>query len=154
MAEPIFGRPMNEISIGRLLGHLFKVTETFGMETQPQLLLLQKTMITAEGIGRHLAPDVNMWTLAHPLIENWIRETLGPEARLRQVVSDIASSFEKIPRLIAYSERTAAMFGSGGLRLHPETLAELIGRRGTRSAIITMLPWTLVVLLVVLLLSR
>ncbi len=154
VAEPIFGRPMNEISIGRLLGHLFKVTETFGMETQPQLLLLQKTMITAEGIGRHLAPDVNMWTLAHPLIENWIRETLGPEARLRQVVSDIASSFEKIPRLIAYSERTAAMFGSGGLRLHPETLAELIGRRGTRSAIITMLPWTLVVLLVVLLLSR
>ena len=154
VAEPIFGRPMNEISIGRLLGHLFTVTETFGMETQPQLLLLQKTMITAEGIGRHLASDVNMWTLARPLIEGWIRETLGPEARLRQLATDIASSFEKIPRLIAHSEKTAAMFGHGGLKLHPETVAELTGRRNGRLRLVTLLPWILVAILVLLLVLR
>ncbi|VBB69841.1 Ubiquinone biosynthesis monooxygenase UbiB [invertebrate metagenome] len=150
VAEPIFGRPMNEISIGRLLGHLFKVTETFGMETQPQLLLLQKTMITAEGVGRHLASDVNMWTLARPLIESWIRETLGPEARLRQMATDMASALEKIPRLVTYSEQAAAMFGHGGLKLHPDTIAELTCRRNLHATIV--LPWTLVVLLLIVLL--
>ncbi len=155
VAEPIFGRPMNEISIGRLLGHLFKVTEAFGMETQPQLLLLQKTMITAEGVGRNLAPDVNMWTLARPLIEKWIRETLGPEARLRQMANDIVSSFEKIPRLVTHSEQAAAMFGHDGLKLHPDTLAELPCRRGLHFSALTLLPWTLLaILLIFIFLSR
>lgn len=154
VAEPIFGKPMNEISIGRLLGHLFKVTETFGMEAQPQLLLLQKTMITAEGVGRLLSPDVNMWTLARPLIEDWMRETLGPEARLRQAASDVASSLERLPRLLEYTERTAAMLGSGGLKLHPQTVAELTGRRSTRNIAVIVLPWVLVAVLTGLLLAR
>ncbi|MEO5372668.1 MAG: 2-polyprenylphenol 6-hydroxylase [Alphaproteobacteria bacterium] len=154
VAEPIFGKPMNEISIGRLLGHLFKVTETFGMEAQPQLLLLQKTMITAEGVGRLLSPDVNMWTLARPLIEGWMRETLGPEARLRQMATDLTSSFERLPRLLEHTERTAAMFRSGGLKLHPETVAELTGRRGRRSFFTTLLPWVLVAILASMLLAR
>src|SRR5215469_14858536 len=61
IGEPILGRPINEISLGRLLAQLFQVTEQFQMETQPQLLLLQKTMVLAEGVGRLLDPSVNMW---------------------------------------------------------------------------------------------
>ncbi len=83
IAEPIRGRPLAEISVGRLLGQLFEVSETFAMETQPQLLLLQKTMVVAEGVGRALNPELNMWQLAQPLIEDWIAENLGPQAQLR-----------------------------------------------------------------------
>ena len=68
IAEPILDRPQNEISIARLLSQLFQVTETFEMETQPQLLLLQKTMLVAEGVGRKIYPEANMWFLAQPLI--------------------------------------------------------------------------------------
>lgn len=79
IAEPILDRPQNEISIARLLGQLFQITQTFEMETQPQLLLLQKTMLVAEGTGRNLSPDANMWLIARPLIEAWMRANLGPE---------------------------------------------------------------------------
>ena len=89
IAEPILDKPQNEISIARLLGHLFQVTKTFAMETQPQLLLLQKTMLVAEGTGRKLAPDANMWLLARPLIEDWTAETFGPEARVREAAAEL-----------------------------------------------------------------
>ena len=69
IAEPILDKPACDISIGRLLGQLFHITETFGMETQPHLLLLQKVMVVAEGVGRTLNPEVNMWKIAEPLIE-------------------------------------------------------------------------------------
>ena len=72
----------NDDAIARLLAQLFRVTETFEMETQPQLLLLQKTMLMAEGVGRTLAPQANMWSLAQPLIEQWERDYFGPEARI------------------------------------------------------------------------
>ncbi|MDP6897388.1 MAG: AarF/UbiB family protein, partial [Rhodospirillales bacterium] len=72
IAEPILDKPQNEISIARLLGQLFQITEAFQMETQPELLLLQKTMLVAEGTARKLSPDANMWMLARPLIKEWI----------------------------------------------------------------------------------
>src|SRR3546814_14317447 len=81
---------MHEISVARLLAQLFQVTETFEMETQPQLLLLQKTMLVAEGVGRRLDPTTNMWMLAQPLMEEWMRENRGPEARLRAPAADTA----------------------------------------------------------------
>ena len=76
IAEPILDKPQNEISIAGLLAHLFQVTETFEMETQPQLLLLQKTMLVAEGVGRKISPDANFWFLAQPLIESWMGEIM------------------------------------------------------------------------------
>ncbi|MEE8532324.1 MAG: 2-polyprenylphenol 6-hydroxylase, partial [Alphaproteobacteria bacterium] len=86
IGEPILGRPLNEISLARLMAQLFQVTETFAMETQPQLLLLQKNLLLAEGIGRRLNPEVNMWVLAQPLIEDWVGEHLGADARLRDAI--------------------------------------------------------------------
>ena len=78
IGEPIFGKPSHEISIARLLAHLLRVTEQFEMTVQPQLLLLQKTMLMAEGMGTRLNPHVNIWELARPLIEEWMREPFRP----------------------------------------------------------------------------
>jgi ubiquinone biosynthesis protein len=130
IGEPILGRPLHEISLGRLLAQLFQVTEQFEMETQPQLLLLQKTMVLAEGVGRILDPTVNMWTLARPLIEEWMRENRGPEARLRQAAADAAAAFERLPEILRDFEKvTTLLADEGGLPLHPESLAA-IARRG------------------------
>jgi ubiquinone biosynthesis protein len=111
IAEPILDRPQNEISVARLLGQLFQISETFEMETQPQLLLLQKTMLVAEGTGRRLCPEANMWFLARPLIEDWMQRTLGPEARIREAVTEAAafvSHFPEIARAIEQGSRALA----------------------------------------------
>src|SRR5437016_6591220 len=99
IGEPILGRPLHEISIARLLAQLFHVTEQFEMETQPQLLLLQKTMVLVEGVGRRLDPEVNIWTMARPLVEEWVRENRGPEAQLRDRLEDFAELVDRVPRL-------------------------------------------------------
>lgn len=105
IAKPILGRNLSEISVAKLLGQLFKIAETFEMEVQPQLLLLQKTMMVAEGVGRMLNPTVNMWQVAEPLVEAWARENLGPAARIRDAVEDGASMLQRLPRLVTKLDR-------------------------------------------------
>jgi ubiquinone biosynthesis protein len=105
ITEPILGLPANRISVGRLLGHLFEVTETFGMQTQPHLLLLQKVMVVAEGVGRVLYPEANMWQLARPLIEDWMVENTGPEARVRAAAEGALEAARSLPRIAAKAER-------------------------------------------------
>ena len=125
IGEPIMDRPQNEISIARLLAQLFQVTGTFDMETQPQLLLLQKTMLVAEGTGRKLDPDANMWMLARPLIEEWMGDTLGAEVQLRETVGGMAAAIGRLPRLMDRMEIGANMLVEGKVRLHPETIHSL-----------------------------
>ena len=91
VAEPIIGIAIKNISIGNLLAQLFKVTEEYGMETQPQLLLLQKTMVVVEGIGQSLDEDINMWILAEPWIKKWAAKNLSPEAKLLRIIKKILS---------------------------------------------------------------
>jgi ubiquinone biosynthesis protein len=105
VGEPILGLPLNEISLGKLLGQLLNVAEQFQMEQQPELVLLQKTMVVAEGVGRALNPSVNIWQLAQPLVEGWIRDNLGPEARLQQAVVDGLDMMQRLPSLVARGER-------------------------------------------------
>jgi ubiquinone biosynthesis protein len=146
IGEPLLGRPLSEISLGRLLAQLFEITEQFDMETQPQLLLLQKTMLIAEGVGRRLDPSVNMWELAQPLIEEWMRENRGPEARLRQGLESVAQAVAQLPRLIVGLDRVSTDLAEGGLKLHPDSLRELteaLRRRG----VAVWLPWILVAVL-------
>ena len=121
IAEPIRDRPLAEISIGRLLGQLFEVTETFHMETQPQLLLLQKTMVVAEGVGRRLNPDVNMWELAQPLIETWMIDNLGPQAQIRTIVDDGVETLRRLPHLIERAERALESALDDGVKLDAGT---------------------------------
>ena len=89
IAKPIMGLAIKDISIGNLLAQLFKVTEEFGMETQPQLLLLQKTMVVVEGIGQSLDKDINMWQLSEPWIKKWAAKNLSPEARILRFVKKL-----------------------------------------------------------------
>jgi ubiquinone biosynthesis protein len=100
IGEPIFGRPSHEVSIARLLAHLLRVTEQFEMTVQPQLLLLQKTMLMAEGMGTRLNPKLNIWELARPLIEEWMRTHFGPRATVGRAVADLAQGLRRLPRLI------------------------------------------------------
>jgi ubiquinone biosynthesis protein len=100
IGEPIFGKPSHEISIARLLAQLLRVTEQFEMAVQPQLLLLQKTMLMAEGMGTRLNPNVNIWELARPLIEDWMRDHFGPRATVQRGVQDLMQGLRRVPRLI------------------------------------------------------
>ncbi len=109
------------------------------METQPQLLLLQKTMLVAEGVGRTLDPTVNMWALAQPLIEEWMRENRGVEARLADAAINLIDTIERLPTLVRNFERVVSDMAEEGLRLETET-ASGARARGRRSVAWLELP--------------
>ncbi|WP_119417781.1 2-polyprenylphenol 6-hydroxylase [Desertibaculum subflavum] len=100
IGQPILDRPSNEISFGRLLAQLFAITEAFGMRTQPHLLLLQKTMVTVEGVARTLDPEIDFWAAARPVVEPWARDNLSPETRLLDAARDGARLVQSLPALI------------------------------------------------------
>lgn len=99
IGEPIVGLPVNKVSIALLLKQLFEVTKQFEMETQTQLLLLQKTMVTIEGVGYTIYPDVNMWQLAEPWIKNWANENFGVQARVKDVANEAVDIIKDLPKL-------------------------------------------------------
>ena len=75
----------SRISMGRLLNYLFEVTERFGMETRTELILLQRTMVVVEGVARSLNPHINIWKVARPIVEDYIKESIGPKALIRDL---------------------------------------------------------------------
>jgi len=129
IAEPIMGLPLKDISLARLLAQLFQITERFQMEAQPQLLLLQKTMLVAEGVGRRLYPKTNMWELARPLIESWMAEAMTPEARAAEAIGEAGQLLERLPAMIADMGESVSSLARDGLKLHPETLDAMAGGR-------------------------
>ena len=154
IGEPILGRPVKEISMGRLLAQLFEITKTFDMETQPQLLLLQKTMVVAEGVGRDLSPESNMWELARPLLEECVRDTLGAEARVRDAAEGTAALARRLPALLEKAERATGIVADGALKLHPETAREIAAEQARRRRPLQVLLWlTVISLLLVLVLK-
>jgi ubiquinone biosynthesis protein len=86
VGEPIFGMDATRISMARLLSYLFEVTERFGMETRTELILLQRTMVVVEGVARSLNPTINIWKVARPIVEDYIRENIGPRAMARDLL--------------------------------------------------------------------
>jgi len=103
VGEPIFGQDATQISMARLLSHLFDVTERFGMETRTELILLQRTMVVVEGVGRSLDPTLNIWDTAKPVVEQYIKENLGPKAMMRDLsrsVQTLARFGPKLPQMI------------------------------------------------------
>ena len=99
VCESIFEKPLKEISFGQLLVRLFQTAAQFQVHLQPQLLLLQKTMLNVEGMGRQLYPDLNLWATAKPFLEKWLRETYGPKALLKKVIEKTPSWSEKITNI-------------------------------------------------------
>jgi ubiquinone biosynthesis protein len=87
VGDPIFGMDATRISMGRLLSYLFEVTERFGMETRTELILLQRTMVVVEGVARSLNPQINIWQVARPIVEDYIRQSIGPRAVLRDLTN-------------------------------------------------------------------
>ena len=99
IGEPIFGQSVKDISGGKLLKQLFDVTEKFNMQTQPQLLLLQKTMVVVEGVARKLNPNTNIWITSKPILETWLKETKDPLNSLTETLKDSAEIIKKLPEL-------------------------------------------------------
>ena len=100
VGEPMRGKPASELSVGQMLDGLFAITRDFDMQTQPHLLLLQKTMVMVEGIANQLDPEINMWDVAAPFVQRWIRDELGPEAALADWIRNDAGALLRIPALI------------------------------------------------------
>jgi len=100
IGEPVFGLPFEQISIAKLLELLFQITEHYGMETQPQLLLLQKTLLTIEGVVRDLDNKVNMWDLGKPWMEEWSKENMGVKANVKDFTLKGTKLLYKLPQII------------------------------------------------------
>ena len=101
VCEPIFAKPIREISFGRLLLHLFQTARRYNMEVQPQLVLLQKTLFQIEGLGRQLYPDLDLWVTAKPYLENWMHEQIGPRALLKTLKKELPKWWQTAPELPA-----------------------------------------------------
>jgi ubiquinone biosynthesis protein len=100
VGEPTRGKPVSELSVGQMLDSLFAITRDFDMQTQPHLLLLQKTMVMVEGVATSLNPAINMWDVAAPYVGEWIRGELGPEAAIADGLRDRMKTLALIPDLI------------------------------------------------------
>ena len=99
IGEPIFGQAAKNISGGKLLNQLFENTEKFNMQTQIQLLLLQKTMVVVEGVARKLDPDVNIWNISRPIIEDWLKDTKDPIKKVGETISETSEVLKRLPDL-------------------------------------------------------
>ncbi len=97
IGEPIFGQAVKDISGGKLLKQLFDVTEKFNMQTQPQLLMLQKTMVVVEGVARKLNPNTNIWTTSKPVLENWLKETKDPMTTINETIQNTSEVIKRLP---------------------------------------------------------
>jgi len=99
VCEPIFDRPLKEISLGKVLVQLFRASRRFNVEIQPQLVLLQKTLLNVEGLGRQLDPDLDLWITAKPFLERWMEDRIGFRALQRRIFAEAASLVETLPEL-------------------------------------------------------
>ena len=97
--EPYFDRPLKEISLGLVLMRLFQTSRRFHVEIQPQLVLLQKTLLNIEGLGRDLDPDLDLWSTAKPFLEKWMVEQIGPEKLLAQLKAEAPAYAKLLPLL-------------------------------------------------------
>ncbi|MGL4242829.1 MAG: 2-polyprenylphenol 6-hydroxylase [Beijerinckiaceae bacterium] len=161
IGEPIHQRRADEISMAKLLTLLFEITELFDMKTRPELVMLQKTMVVVEGVGRMLDPKLDMWRTAEPVVRGWIERNLGPIGKLEDVGSGMAGMARaafKVPDLVMRGEKLVGELEgatAGGFQLSPESI-DAIGRAEARrnrwgnaalwaiAALLALLAWKLV----------
>ncbi len=124
VCEPIFNKPLSEISFAQVLIRLFRVAQRFDVEIQPQLILLHKTLFNIEGLGRELYPQLDLWETAHPVLKRWMDEQVGGRAMLRDVRENLPQLREALRELPAALQQLGEQAASGRLQLGPRS-AEL-----------------------------
>jgi ubiquinone biosynthesis protein len=120
VCEPIFNKPLKEISFAQVLLRLFETARRFDMQIQPQLILLQKTLLNIEGLGRELYPELDLWKTAQPILRQWMRERMSPRAvlkRMRSHLPDTVEALKQLPQILQTAVREAS---EGRLRLQVE----------------------------------
>ena len=121
IGEPIFGQSIKDISGGNLLGQLFGITERFNMQTQTQLLLLQKTMVVVEGVARKLDPNTNIWEVSRPVLETWMKSIKGPESAINKTIElskDLLERIPDLPHVMDSANKALQMIAEGKLNLN------------------------------------
>jgi ubiquinone biosynthesis protein len=147
IGEPIHNRTAEDISMAKLLMLLFEVTGLFDMRTRPELLLLQKTMVVVEGVGRTLDAKLDMWKTAEPVVREWIERNLGPIGRVQGAIAgtgDIARVLMNLPDIAARSVKVLEQLETmtrEGLRLSPESIAAMGRSEGRKNRWRTVALW-------------
>jgi ubiquinone biosynthesis protein len=147
VCEPIFAKPLKEIYFGRLLLRLFQTSRRFNVEVQPQLVMLQKTLLNIEGLGRELDPDLDLWRTAKPFLERWMREQVGWRGLVRTIRHEApfwAATLPQLPRLV---HRALAEDRLGALRSALEAIsAQNVRRNRLLAALVAVVAAAVVVL--------
>ncbi len=127
VCEPIFDRPVSDISVGQLLLRLFQTAQRFHMEILPQLLLLQKTLVSVEGIGRQLDPELDLWRTARPSLESWMKDRVGIRSLLRSTRENVPRWIDRLPELpgLAFDVLDRIKQGRIEVATHDEMLQEI-----------------------------
>ena len=144
IGEPIFGRTARDVSMAKLLTQLFDTTYRFDMEAQPQLVLLQKTMVVVEGVARALDLDFDIWEASRPVVEKWMIAQIGPEARLREMgdgINVLGRLARDLPQLLRNAELVSTMLADGGMRLHPDTIQQIAAAQAARTRYTRIAIW-------------
>ncbi|MEM7407188.1 MAG: ubiquinone biosynthesis regulatory protein kinase UbiB [Pseudomonadota bacterium] len=128
VCEPIFERPLKEISFGHLLVRLFQTARRFNMEVQPQLVLLQKTLLNIEGLGRQLYPELDLWKTAKPFLEQWMKRRIGTDAAMRELRRHVPRWGELLPRLPTMTAEVLEQARVGTLTVQAES-RDIVGLR-------------------------
>ena len=144
IGEPIFGRPASNMSMARLLSQLFEVTRLFDMQMQPQLVMLQKTMVVVEGVARQLDPQHSIWESARPVVEQWMIDQVGPQAKLKEAADGLgalARAVASLPGAIRSAELMAGQIAVQGLRIHPDSAREIAGAQAAQGFHVRVAIW-------------
>ena len=153
IGEPIHNRAAEDISMARLLTLLFEVTGLFDMRTRPELLLLQKTMVVVEGVARSLDPRLDMWTVAEPIVRQWVERNLGPAGRLEGAAEgafEVGRFLGAVPGLLSRGAALVEQLDAAtrnGIVLAPETVAALARAEARRTRWHTAALWLIAALL-------
>ena len=132
IGEPIFGQAVKDISGGKLLKQLFDVTEKFNMQTQPQLLMLQKTMVVVEGVARKLNPNTNIWTTSKPILESWLKETKDPMTTINETLqstSEVIKRLPEFPQIMDKANQALTYLASGQIPQNSNSYTDLNNKK-------------------------
>ena len=159
IGEPIHNRTAEEISMAKLLTLLLEVTGLFDMQTRPELILLQKTMVVVEGVARSFDPKLDIWTVADPVVREWIEQNLGPLGRMQGAMAGAGELGRVLSGLPAIASRSVAVMeqfetmAREGLTLGPETIAEIKRAEARKNRWRTLALWVIAATFIAILLG-